>query len=206
MSISITYIIIAITALISIQGFNSKEFSYKMSFSPYLAKHYNQKFRFFTHMFVHSDWGHLFFNMFSFYMFGSYLESELVILYGLTKGSVYYVALYVLGGLFATLWPFIRHQDEDSYYSVGASGAVSAIIFATILWTPQMEMGLIFLPFFIPGYIFGPLYLAFEYFAFRRGKSNIAHDAHIGGAVFGIIYILIINIDKGKDFVNLIFN
>ena len=202
----ITYIIIGITVLISMQGFSSKDFSYKMSFSPYLAKHYNQKSRFFTHMFVHSDFGHLFFNMFSFYMFGNFLEGELILEYGLLKGEVVYVTLYLLGGLFATLWPFMRNQDNDHYYSVGASGAVSAVIFACIIWMPDLRMGLLIIPVMVPGYIFGPLYLAFEFFAFRYGKSNIAHDAHIGGALFGIVYILIINIDKGKEFINQIFN
>lgn len=202
----VTFIIIGITVLISIQGFNSKDFSYRMSFSPYLVKHYNQKARFFTHMFVHADWGHLIFNMISFYMFGEYMETVLVGTYGAVKGEMVFIGLYVLGGLFATLWPFIRNQDRDTYYSLGASGAVSAVIFASIIWFPDLRMGLIFLPIMVPGYIFGPLYLAFEFFAFRYGKTNIAHDAHIGGAVFGIIYILIINIDKGKDFINQILN
>jgi membrane associated rhomboid family serine protease len=201
----ITYIIIGITVLVSMQGFNSKDFAYKMSFSPYLAKHYNQKERFFTHMFVHSDWGHLFFNMFSFYMFGEFMERDLVFTYGVAKGEIIFGGLYILGGLFATLWPYVRNQDSDTYYSVGASGAVSAVIFASVIWFPPLKMGLIFLPIMVPGYIFGPLYLAFEYYAFRRGGSKIAHDAHIGGAVFGIIYILIINIDKGKELVNYIF-
>ncbi|TXI85824.1 MAG: rhomboid family intramembrane serine protease [Crocinitomicaceae bacterium] len=202
----ITYTIIALTVLISMQGFNSSDFSYKMSFSPYLAKHYNQKTRFFTHMFVHADWGHLFFNMFSFYMFGRFIELELRAFYGDYLGGFHFLVLYLLGGLFSTLWPFIRNQDNDTYFSVGASGAVSAIIFSTIIWYPQLEMGLIFLPIMVPGYIFGPLYLLFEFFAFRYGKSKIAHDAHIGGALFGIVYIIIINIDKANNFVNQILN
>lgn len=202
----ITYTIIVLTVLISIQGFNSADFSYKMSFSPYLAKHYNQKTRFFTHMFVHADWGHLFFNMFSFYMFGKFIELELRAYYGDYLGGFHFIVLYLLGGLFSTLWPFIRNQDKDNYFSVGASGAVSAIIFSTIIWYPQLRMGLIFLPIMVPGYIFGPLYLLFEFFAFRYGKSRIAHDAHIGGALFGILYIIIINIDKANDFVNQILN
>lgn len=202
----VTYIIIGITLLISIQGFNSREFSGKMAFSPYLAKHRNEQVRFITHMFVHADWGHLFFNMLSFYMFGRFMELELVNMYGLPKGETVYIGLYILGGLFATLWPFVRNQDNPSYFSVGASGAVAAVIFACIIWLPDLRMGLIILPIMVPGYIFGPIYLAIEFFAFRYGKSNIAHDAHIGGALFGIIYILIINIDKGKDFVNYIIH
>lgn len=200
----ITYIIIGITVLVSMQGFQSKEFSYKMSFSPYLVKHQNQVSRFFTHMFVHADWGHLFFNMFSFYSLGSSMENSLTNTYGTTLGNIHFLILFLAGGLFATLWPYVRNQDNERYFSLGASGAVSAIIFAFVMWSPNQTLIIFIIP--MKAYIFGPLYLAFEYFAFRRGKGNIAHDAHIGGAFFGIIYILIINIDKGKDFVNQIFN
>ena len=82
---------------------------------------------------------------------------------------------------------------------------MSAVIFAAILWDPQMELMIMFLPIPIPAYIFGPLYLAFEYWADRRGGTGIAHDAHIGGAIFGVLYVLIINIDKGKEFLSALF-
>ena len=86
-----------------------------------------------------------------------------------------------------------------------ASGAVSAVIFAAILWNPRMRLSFFFIPIGIPAYIFGPLYLAFEFYMDKRGGSGIAHDAHIGGAVFGILYVLFINIDKGKEFFAAIF-
>lgn len=206
MSISITLIIIAATVLISIQGINNQDFMYKWSFSPYDVKHHKVYYKFLSHMFVHADWTHLLFNMLSFYMFGSFFETELILKYGLILGSAHFLVLYFLGGFIATFWPMIRNQDNSRCTSVGASGAVSSIIFAVILWMPTMKMGLIFLPIPIPAYIFGPLYLAFEFWAFKRGKSNIAHDAHIGGAIFGIVYVLIINIDKGKEFFSVIFN
>ena len=200
----ITYVIVGIVVLISLQGFNSKEFIYKMSFSPYLVKHQNQFSRFFTQMFIHADMGHLFFNMFSFYSLGSYMEMALKYTYGDVLGGIHFTVLFLAGGLFATLWPYVRNQDNENYHSLGASGAVSAVIFAFVMWSPGEELLIFFFP--MKAYIFGPLYLIFEYFAFRRGKGNVAHDAHIGGAIFGIIYILIINIDKGKDFVNQIIN
>jgi membrane associated rhomboid family serine protease len=132
------------------------------------------------------------------------LENELYAMYG-NAGLIHFVLIYFAGGFAATIWPFIRNHDNDLYFSVGASGAVSAIIFAAIIWNPTMEMMLIFLPIPIKAYIFGPLLLLFEYFSMKYSKSNIAHDAHIGGAIFGIIYILIINIDKGKEFLTTIF-
>jgi membrane associated rhomboid family serine protease len=200
----ITYFLIGIIVLTSIQGFKSQDFAYKLSFSPYLAKHESQAWRFFTHIFVHADWGHLFFNMFSFYSLGSYMEMSLKYIYGPSLGSIHFIILFLAGGLFATLWPYVRNQDNVQYLSLGASGAVSAVIFAFVMWSPNETLIIFVIP--MKAYIFGPLYLAFEYFAFRRGKGNIAHDAHIGGAVFGIVYILIINIDKGKEFLNQIFN
>lgn len=216
MAFSITLIIIIATVLVSLQGFNNQEFMYKMALSPYEVKHYKKSYKLITHMFVHADWAHLLFNMISFYYLGDallYLTASpanqisdgLIATYGFPMGTAHFLVLYFLGGLFATLWPMVRNQDNPNYLSLGASGAVSSVIFAMILWNPTIELGIIFLPgISFPAYIFGPIYLAFEFWAFKRGKSNIAHDAHIGGAVFGIIYILIINIDKGKELFNLI--
>ena len=106
---------------------------------------------------------------------------------------------------FASLPSFFKHQDNSSYRSLGASGAVSAVIFAAILWEPTMLLGIMFFPFPIPAYIFGPIYLAIEYFSMKRGGSGIAHDAHIGGAVFGVLFVLLLDINKGKEFLDLIF-
>lgn len=200
----LTYIIIGITVLVSIQGFNSVEFLSKMTFSPYLIKHHNQKYRFLSHILIHGDWPHLIFNMFSFYFLGSYMELTLKAFYGMQLGSVHFLFLYIAGGFLATLWPFIRNQDNDRYQSLGASGAVSAVIFAFVMWWPNESL-LLFAILPIKAYVFGPLYLAIEYFSFRAGKGNVAHDAHLGGAIFGVLYILIINVDKGKEFIHLIF-
>lgn len=203
MSISITLIIIIGTILVSMQGFNNQEFMYRLSLSPYDIKHHKKGSKFLTYMFVHADWAHLLFNMISFYMFGELMETELKATFGPQVGNVHFLILYFIGGIFSTFWPMIRNQDNSNYISLGASGAVSSIIFAAMLWNPTMELGLIFLPgIMIPAYIFGPLYLAFEFWAFKRQKTNIAHDAHIGGAIFGLIYILLINFEKGKDFFN----
>ena len=99
----------------------------------------------------------------------------------------------------------MKHQDNPAYRSLGASGAVSAVIFAAILWDPSMLLGIMFLPFPIPAYIFGPIYLAIEYFSMKRGGTGIAHDAHLGGAIFGILFVLLLNFEKGKEFIDLIF-
>jgi membrane associated rhomboid family serine protease len=183
---------------------------------PYDVKHYNNYIRVFGHILIHADYGHLAFNMFSLYFLGNILLSAeggiyvgvsdgLIFEYGAVKGQAHFAVLYVLGGLFATLIPYIRHHDNISYKSLGASGAVSAVVFAAILWNPTVNLNLLFIPIGIPAYVFGPLYLAYEFYQDKRGNTGVAHDAHIGGAIFGVVYVLIINIDKGKEFLGIFF-
>lgn len=203
--ISFLMIIIIVTVLVSLNAFNKSLILDKMVYSPYRVKHEKEYYRLISHMFIHADSVHLIFNMMSLYFLGSFLENELMFSFGSIGGEVHFLILYFFGGLFSTLIPFSRNQDNSNYRALGASGAVSAVIFAAIIWNPTMKLSLLFLPIPIPAYIFGPIYLAFEYWADRRGGTGIAHDAHIGGAIFGVIYVLIINIDKGKEFLSVIF-
>jgi membrane associated rhomboid family serine protease len=202
MTLQATHIIILITSLISFRAFKDNNLRNRFLFEPYRVKHRNQWEGLLGHMFLHADITHLLFNMLSLYFLGSIIEFEMIAAYGFVKGEIQFLIIYFIGGLFSTLIPFMRHQNNPNYRSLGASGAVSSVIFATILWRPDIELMLFFIPIPIPAYVFGPLYLAFEYWADKRGQSGIAHDAHIGGALFGIFYVLIINIDKGKEFIN----
>lgn len=113
--------------------------------------------------------------------------------------------LYILGGIFASLLLFIKHKNNPYYNSLGASGAVSAVVFALILWDPNLELILFFIPIPIKAYIFGPIYLLIEYYAMKRGQSNVAHEAHISGAIFGLVYVLLLNPNKLVEFTELIF-
>ena len=202
---SITFIIIILTSLISLKVFKDEIMFYKYSFIPYQVKHQKEHYRLITYAFLHADFPHLLFNMISFYMFGELIENQLTLNYGAFLGKIHFLIIYLVGALTATIWPYIRNSENINYISVGASGAVSSVLFASMLWNPTMEVGIIILPFYIPSYIFAPLYLAFEYWSLKRGKSNIAHDAHIGGAIFGICYVSLINFDKIKLFFHLIF-
>jgi membrane associated rhomboid family serine protease len=205
MSFSLLLIIIILTIIVSLNGFKDMEMTERLLYSPYRAKHNNEFYRIVSHTVIHSDLMHLVFNMFSLYFLGSLLEINLISEYGTLQGEIHFLLIYLFGGIFATIIPYARNQDNPNYRSLGASGAVSAVIFAAIIWNPTMQLGLLFIPIPIPAYIFGPLYLAFEYYADKKGGTGIAHDAHIGGAIFGILYVLIINIDKGKEFFSLIF-
>jgi len=197
--------IIAITVLISFQANKNPDLKQRFLYIPYQLKHNNEYYRLISHIFIHADISHLAFNMISLYFLGSTLSYYFIDSYGLQLGTTYLLILYFAGAIFASLPSFFKHQDNSSYRSLGASGAVSAVIFAAILWDPSMSLGILFIPFPIPAYIFGPIYLAVEYFSMKRGGTGIAHDAHIGGAVFGILFVLLLNINKGKEFLDLFF-
>ena len=202
---NIVSIIIAITVLISLQVNKKNQLTQKLLYIPFRLKENNEYYRLVSHIFIHADISHLAFNMISLYFLGSTLEHSLIDIYGFNLGACYFLILYFLGAIFASLPSFLKHQDNPAYRSLGASGAVSAVIFAAILWDPSMLLGIMFLPFPIPAYIFGPIYLAIEYFSMKRGGTGIAHDAHLGGAIFGILFVLLLNFEKGKEFIDLIF-
>jgi len=192
-----------LTVLISWQAFQNQQLLSSMLLEPYRVRHHNEFYRLLSHMLVHADFAHLAFNMMTLYFIGSYLEQIWQLQFGIYNARIYLILLYVIGGISATLWPMLRNQDNPSYRSLGASGAVSAILFAFILWDPTQALYLMFIPIPIPAYVFGPLYLAFEYYSMRKGKTGIAHDAHIGGALFGILFVLLIAPEKGMQFVHL---
>ena len=199
---SITFIIIGLTVLISYQGFSNDLFKEKSMYMPYRVKYNKEYYRIMSHVFVHGDWGHLCFNMFSLYFLGSFLETQWTYEFGLSA-NYYFIALYFGGGVAATLWPYYRNSENSLYRSLGASGAVSSVIFGAMLWQPELELYLMFIPIPIKAYVLGPLYLLYEYYSMKRGGSGIAHDAHLGGALFGILFVLLIDSNKGIEFLAL---
>lgn len=223
MIVNILIIIIAITALISISAFNNQDLKYRFMFIPARIQETGEKYRFFSHIFIHADYAHLLFNMLSLYFLGDLLldvqggdymdesgkifniQDGWIQKYGFWGGQIMFAALYFAGGLFATIIPYSRHKNNSSYMSLGASGAVSAVIFAAILWNPTVPLRLLFFPFPMPAYVLGLIYIAYEIYMDKRGNTGVAHDAHLGGAIFGIVFVLFTNIDAGKRFIDLIF-
>lgn len=187
--ISITLIIVILTVIISITGFQNQKIIDDLIFNPVAINYRKQWYRFFTCALVHMDVMHLAFNMIAFYSFGTYIEQYFNMIFGST-GPILFVALYVISQFLCLIPTYLKHKDSYSYRSLGASGAVSAIIFAGIFLDPLVRLGLLFIPLPIPGFIFGFIYLAITYYLDRKGGGHINHSAHFYGAVAGILLLI----------------
>ena len=190
MQLSITLIIVIITTLISIGGFSNQKIIDDLIFYPPAVTRQNQWYRFFTCGLIHADWGHLFFNMLSLYLFGRFVEDAFGGLFGM-YGKWVYLLLYVSALLVSLLPTFAKNKDNYYYRSLGASGAVTAVIFAGLMLTPTLGIYLFFIPIPIPGFIFAPLYLLISALLDRKGNSNINHSAHIWGSIYGLAFVII---------------
>lgn len=196
----ITFIIIALTAVVSILAFYNKELQGRLLFSPIMIAHHRQGYRFITHAFVHADWMHLAVNMFVLLSFGRAVESSYAILFD-TKGWYFFLLLYFGGVLLSSTPSYAKNKDNKFYHAVGASGAVSAVVFASILISPLTGIRFIFIPFDIPAFIFGILYLIYSAYMAKRGNDNIGHDAHFWGAVYGLAFTLLLKPGLGIAFI-----
>ena len=186
MHLSITIILVAATALVSIIAFQRPQLFESLLFIPYAVQHRGQWYRLFSHAFVHANWPHLLVNMFVLWSFGTNVE----MLYPLVTSLPLVVAfgvLYIGGILFATLPGMAKHRDDPRYRSVGASGAVSSVLFAQIMLMPTNKIYLFGIV-ELQAWIFGVLYLIYSYAMDKRGGDNVAHDAHFYGAVFGVLF------------------
>jgi membrane associated rhomboid family serine protease len=185
---SITLLLIITTVVISYISFNNSSLKEILIFSPYQYINNKKWWVVVSHGFIHADYLHLFFNMYVLYAFGFNVENQFNELNAL--GYLYFLILYLGAMIFATLPSIIKHRNNNSYRSLGASGAVSAVVFVFIILAPTAQMGLIILPgLYIPAFIFGLLYFIAENYMIKKGGSNIAHDAHIAGAIFGILFV-----------------
>lgn len=183
---SLTIGIIVVTCLISFAAFNSDKIMNDLIMYPVEVKSKNQWYRFITSGLLHGDLMHLIFNMVTLLMFGQFVESGCEQL----SGKWMYLVLYFGGMVVADIPSYLKHQNDYNYRSLGASGAVSAVVFTGILFDPTTKIGLFFIPPVIPAYIFGPLYLLYCIYAAKQSNDNINHDAHLWGALFGLAFPL----------------
>ena len=176
-------LLIAFNVLMSYKGFSNIGFFERHKFSI-SALNQKQYFRLVSSGFLHVDSAHLVFNMFALYMFGDYVIQN--------TGVYLFVLIYMFSLLAGNIFTYINHKDELNYSAVGASGAVSGIVYSSILFFPEMQLVLIFFPIPIPGNVFGILYLLYTLFGMKSRRDKIGHTAHFGGAVSGFAITLLI--------------
>lgn len=197
------YGIIISTVIVSIIAFNDYTKLTRLQFSAYNVYHRKEYFRLFTYGFVHADWAHLFINMFVLFSFGQSVTQLSVIFF--KYPLIFFIALYAGGLIVSTLFSLFKHKNNYHYCAVGASGAISAVLFAAIIMYPAGSVRLFFIPIDIPSYIFGIFYLIYSAYMAKRGKDNVGHDAHFIGAIFGILLPILFNPIIFKIFLQQIF-
>ncbi|MEO0796617.1 MAG: rhomboid family intramembrane serine protease [Verrucomicrobiota bacterium] len=175
--------LIVLTSAISIVAFQQRSQMERMLFHVGRILGKREYYRLISSAFVHGDWMHLLFNMYSLYLFSDLLEK----VYGpTTVAMIYFVS--VLGGSLLSLFV---HRYEAEYRAVGASGGVCGVIFASVFLTPGNSIGLIFIPIFIPDYVFACIFIGITVWGMRSKNSRIGHDAHLGGALTAMLAVLI---------------
>jgi membrane associated rhomboid family serine protease len=179
----ITVALIAANVIISLVAMNNNDVLSKTIMWPYGVKKYNQFYRFITSGFIHADYMHLFFNMFTLFFFGKVVEPAFK--YHGLGGSIAYVALYFLGLIASDIPTYLKQKDNYNYHCLGASGAVSAIVFAAIVFNPWGSI-YIYGALKISAFVYAILYIFYCVAMSRRGGDNINHDAHLWGSLFGL--------------------
>ena len=177
-----TIVIIAANVLVSIKGFNDTSFFDRYKFNIAAIKS-GQKERTVTSGFLHVDLSHLFFNMFTLYFFAD------VVIQWFGPGK--FIGIYFVSLIAGSLLAIFFHKNEPQYSAVGASGAVTGVLYAAILLQPDMQLGIMFIPIPVPAYIIGIGYLLYSIYGMRSRLGNIGHTAHFGGAIGGFAMTLL---------------
>ncbi|MFD3408100.1 rhomboid family intramembrane serine protease [Aquirufa sp. HETE-83D] len=181
----VSILLIALTIIISLVAWQKPDLMGKMLMNPYRIQHRNEYWRFVSSGFIHADFTHLFFNLFSFFFFGVQLERIFNQLFP-TFASELYILFYVLAIVAADFPTFNKHKNNPNYNSLGASGAVSAVIFAGILFFP-LEPIYLFGVLKIPGIIYAGLFTWYSIEMDKRSRDFVNHSAHLYGGLFGIM-------------------
>jgi membrane associated rhomboid family serine protease len=191
MELSLSSILLGVTVLVSLTAFSDNRLFEALLFDPHAARTRNDWYRFISHALVHADVPHLLVNMFVLVSFGQHVE---LLFSRLSTMPVWltFGGLYVGGAVVAAIPAYVKHGQHPGYRSVGASGAVSALIFALVLLLPMAPLRILLVPIDLPAFVFGLLYLVYAWAMDRRGGDHVAHDAHLHGALFGLIFTAVL--------------
>jgi len=192
-----TIALVLITVLISLPALSDDRLTNKLIFWPWKMKTPNEYYRILTSGFIHNDLGHLFFNMFALFSFGSFVEK----VFNSFTTPWLYVFMYLSGIVMASLPSYFKHRNDPYYRALGASGGVAAILFSSVYFGPwDMSVRMYFIPISIPSIVFAVAYLAYSAWASRKGHDNVGHDAHFWGSVYGFVFTLICEPSHGLSF------
>ena len=184
---------LAAIAVVSFTAFKNPELQQKLTFHPYSIQHNGEWYRLLSHVFVHGSVGHVLINLFVFWSFGDYVLTLFMELKGPVFGAVLFVFMMMAAAVFSSIKAFAKHRENPSYHAVGASGVVSAVLFSFVLMQPLNSIYLFFIPIPIPAFIFGVVYLGYEYYMDKKSTDRIAHDAHFYGAVLGLLFTVFLD-------------
>ncbi|XQA71691.1 rhomboid family intramembrane serine protease [Xanthomonas sacchari] len=184
----VNLILIVLTVLVSWAAFNNRRLLDRLILWPPAIDRHKQYDRLVTYGFIHADFPHLLFNMVTLYFFGGPIE---VLMERLT-GNILVYPLFYLSALVVSILPsYLKNQKNPNYMSLGASGAVSAVLFAFILMAPWTGIFFFFIPIPIPAILYAVFYVGYSIWMDRRGGDNVNHSAHLAGAAFGVMFLLI---------------
>jgi membrane associated rhomboid family serine protease len=182
--VSIALIILVVTLVASLAGlFGSPQIIERSLFRPYFFLRRRQYETVVTSGFVHADLGHLIFNLITFYFFAFQVERQV--------GGARFAALYLFGLVASDIGTYFKHRNDPEYASLGASGAISAVLFASIVYFPWQKLFILPFPFPIPAPLFAIGYVAYSWYSARQARGRINHDAHLGGALAGLVFVLL---------------
>jgi membrane associated rhomboid family serine protease len=193
-------VIIIITSWVSYHAWKDPSLMQKCIFNPYIINNKNEYWRFVTSGMIHKDMTHLLMNLFTLYFFGSNLEDIYVSLYGVV-GSLYFVVIYFVTMILADIPSFFKHKEDFHYNALGASGAVSAMVFACIYFAPLNEI-CFYLFICLEGFIAGTLFIIYSIYQSKHGNDMIGHDVHMYGAILGFVSSLILQPELFPAFIN----
>jgi len=189
MSFDPSTLLVLVTVIISFCAFQDRRILSQLILSPVAVVHHREWYRVITHAFIHADWMHLLFNMIALWSFGRVV----LIYFGYisANANLYFFLMYFLGIIVASIHDLVKQKDNPNFFSLGASGAVSAVVFSAIFFDPWNLIYIFFIP--CPGIVFGALYLAYSSYMAKKSGDNINHNAHFYGSVLGFIFPLLMN-------------